>query len=317
MNALNQGEGIAVVSLDPTLDIIFFDMNYAYNQKTFANNLLLSPGGFGINVCRGLKQLGNNATLFTILGGHIGNLVESKLANENIDFRYLENINETRLTSIMVSNKSRSMLVSPSPQFNRQLIEQFINEFACELSKYKFVLFGGSFPNEHSDFLVDNLVSPLVEKKVSVVMDSRGTFAQRSVNCDLYAMRYNPIIKNMPPFPYLLIRQASKLYISGIPFVFFYVNKHCYAIFDEYIWKYPNHMMFTKNIANRIFGRGDAFIAGLIASLCSSKDKNLAICNAIACTAAFELDYPLGNISIVLLKEYLRKIRLIKRWKLK
>jgi fructose-1-phosphate kinase PfkB-like protein len=88
---------IAILALNPSLDISYEVAQLIPDQKTHATRAQYDPGGTGINVARTLKTLGVRAETYCLVGGAIGRLVE-EIAVRSIDALHCVHIpGETRI----------------------------------------------------------------------------------------------------------------------------------------------------------------------------------------------------------------------------
>jgi len=299
----------ALISLNPTLDILFQEEDYSFSKKVFARHSAVAGGGLAINVARGLKSLGKSFKVYTILGGDVGELVRKKLTEEKIPFYFLENKYETRLTAIW-GGYNRKMLVTPSPHIDFSTLTHFIDSRYSEISEHDFVVVGGSIPGEFSEYMCENLIRKLNVQGVKIIIDSRGGFAQRVSKETPYIIRYNKENPTTTRRKVSLrsnqgISEACDFHKQGIALVTFNTRKYSYAVHSHHIRRYPNSTQFSKET----FGRGDAFLAGLIGACLDSHDFDDAVRFAIACGASFVCDFPLGNIFTKSIQGYLSSIQ--------
>ncbi|MBI5194850.1 MAG: hypothetical protein HZA10_00845 [Nitrospirae bacterium] len=295
-------KNVALITLNPTLDIFFQGEDFSFNQKIFTKHSCIAAGGSAVNVARGLQGLKRSFKLYIIIGGEIGTLVRMDLVKEGVPFCFSENKEETRVTSILMSGNNRKMFVAPSPKIDSATLRKFIYDYYSEIADNTVVLIGGSVPDEFSERIILDLVNSLIKQGVKVIVDSRGTFAQNVYKKTPYFIKYNNqgisrINRD--------IQAACNLHKKGVALVVLNTERYCYAIYDNYIWRYPNFTQFTK----RIYGRGDAFLAGAISALLDKCSFGEAVQFAIACGASFTRDFPLGEISRKLIPNYLCNIQ--------
>jgi fructose-1-phosphate kinase PfkB-like protein len=285
---------VALISFNPLLDISLREEDYSFREKKFAKYSCYAAGGLAINVARGLKCLEKSFKLYTILGGDIGRLVKKQLVKEGIPFGFLEDKGETRVAVVWDGHK-RNMFVAPSPAIDFSTIKKFISNYYSEISGNDLVVIGGSVPEKFSDYICENLIRKLKTQGVKVIVDSRGLFAQRVFKEVPYIIRYNKkkasYLQTGPKINQC-IKEACDLHKKGTSLVILNTRKHSYAIHSHNIWRYPSFTQFSMNT----FGRGDAFLAGLISAHLDGYGFNDAVRFAIACGASFACDFPLGNI---------------------
>lgn len=295
-------KNVVLITLNPTLDIFFQGEAFSFNQKIFAKHSCIAAGGSAINVARGLQGLKRSFKLYIIIGGGIGTLVKRQLVKERIPFCFSENKEETRVTTILMSGDKRKMFVAPSPEIDSGTLRKFIYNYYSEIANNALVLIGGSVPEDSANYLISDLVTPLIKQGVKVIVDSRGTFARNVYKETPYVIKYNNEgISRVN----LDIHTSCNLHKKGVGLVIHYTNRYCYAIYDNHIWRYPNFTQFTK----RIYGRGDAFLAGLISALSDEYSFGEAVRFAIACGASSIRDFPFGEIDSKLIPSHFCNIQ--------
>lgn len=306
----------ALITVNPTVDVLFQGEDFSFNQKIFAKHSCIAVGGSAVNIARGLQALGQSFKLYTIIGGNIGRLAYVLLVKGEIPFCFTQNSKETRLTAIWGRDRQRRMLVTPSPKIDSASLRKFINQHYQEIAKHDIVLIGGSVPEESSEYLVWNMVRPLIKQGTKVIIDSRGLFAKKTYKEVPYVAMYNREVRLNPHQHAQRVNRrfcgAHDLYKKGISLVIYNTNKYSYAIYENHIWRYPNPTQVTM----RIYGRGDAFLAGLVSALLDNCSFDEAVRFAIICRASFTRDFPLGEISCELIPNYRRNIQSDAKWRI-
>ena len=302
-------KSVALITVNPTIDIFFQGEDFSFSKKIFAKHSSIASGGSAINVARGLQRLEQSFKLYTVIGGDIGRLVRKQLAEEGIPFCFSENENDTRIAAILMIGGKKRMFVTPSPGIEFTKLRKFIYDNYSEIVNHDLVLIGGSVPEKSSECIARNLVRPLIKRGTRVIVDSRGAFARRVYKEVPYVIKYNKEKLLTPTQGTQKVSQcisvACDLHKVGTSLVIHSTHKHCYAIHDNHIWRYPNFTQFAKHT----YGRGDAFLAGLIKALLEEYNFGEAVQFAIACGASFTYDFPLGEISTQLIPNYLKKIK--------
>ncbi|WP_143595641.1 1-phosphofructokinase family hexose kinase [Tamilnaduibacter salinus] len=70
---------VAVLSLNPAVDVTYDIPQLIADQKVRAHRSRFDPGGSGINVSRGLKRLAVDARTFCVIAGGIGRALKQQL----------------------------------------------------------------------------------------------------------------------------------------------------------------------------------------------------------------------------------------------
>lgn len=95
---------VAVLSLNPAVDITYEIPQLIADQKVHALQSRYDPGGNGINVGRGLKRLGVQACTFCVIAGEIGRFLRHQLDAQLDQVSYLTVGGETRINGTILES---------------------------------------------------------------------------------------------------------------------------------------------------------------------------------------------------------------------
>jgi len=279
---------VALITPNPVLDMVFSRVGEELPGKTFFNGFTMRPGGSGVNVARGLKALGCPGTLFTILGGKTGRLVKELIVREGIDARTLFDAVETRVAAVQHDGREKRMAVSPSPFFTARSARELAEVIRCELAHFDIVFFGGSFPADSAAHSTLHDLLCLVKK--NLFLDTRGEILDILFSIDPRFVKIG--IPGAPEdvdgwqVPAALRQRADCLACAVSP-----TALHVYS--GGKLSTYPPY----GNPETRLYGAGDAFVAGVIFGFMNGYHDGACVrCGILAAQSAGPIEEGLGSI---------------------
>lgn len=267
---------LIVISPNVTLDLIFANENYAFSDKHFYHDFVERPGGSGINIARALTdlELGSRVKLITILGGHAGEHIKNLFKDEELDVVVTYGNATTRTTAIQYCKTNKNMAVAPSPYLAENEIKSLLENAANQIRSNDLVFFGGSI--HASKKSTDLLVSFLNQYRERLIIDTRGIILES-------------ILAGGP----LLCAKIDLSDIDAQKGVKFVCLKHKIQCHCEYLKKFQIGLAIFESYdhihaviqgerdpfkwpqfgtpSHRPYGRGDAFMAGIVSWLLRNK----------------------------------------------
>ncbi len=115
---------ILTVTINPLLEQRLTFSKVSSSTQNRNGKLQLSAGGKGINVNRQLNILDVQNIALTFSGGTYGKLFRESIKNEGIDFSLINTHTETRICSIIIDSKEKSI----SYYFSENQVEVLIGD---------------------------------------------------------------------------------------------------------------------------------------------------------------------------------------------
>jgi fructose-1-phosphate kinase PfkB-like protein len=278
----------ALITPNPTLDMIFSHAEEALPGKTFFSGFKMRPGGSGVNVARALGALGCSCTLFTILGGETGRLVGQLILNEGMDVRALPDVIETRVTAIQYDRREKRMAVSPSPSFSARAVENLARAVRSELRDFDIVFFGGSFFGDVDAYEI--LRELLSQVEGQVFLDTRGRILDVLSGIDPKFVKFD-IPGDSKHVGDGLVPAALRHRVDSLVCVVSPLALHVYS--GGKLATYPPYW----DPERRVYGTGDAFVAGVIFGFMNGYHDGASVrCGILAAKSAGPMEEGLGSI---------------------
>jgi len=262
---------VAVLALNPAVDISYEIPQLIEYQKVCARNTWYHPGGNGINVARALNELGVPMHCCSAIGGESGDLLLRLLGDSLGDSHtWIRLQGETRLnTNIMQqSPPGQFEITSVGPEIPDDLLAEITGCFLRTAGNGIAVL-TGLIPPGVPEATYRELAEQVSAQGGKVVLDSYGAVLEQALEAKPCLVRLNRYVLEM----------ASKRRLDSIPLVAEAARsllQHemeylCITLGDEgailvdtgnsYYCSAPKvHKQSTV-------GSGDALVAGLVAAL--------------------------------------------------
>lgn len=185
---------ILIVNFNPALDRTAIVERYNPYGMNKAEELIVLPGGKGVNLGRALKTLGYTDFICSgIIGGNIGKLYKSLLDREGIpsDFFWIED--ETRI-AYATYERSTGIGIITNEQGPKVTREEIIGFMEFIIDKYIttniIVLSGGSPPSISSED-IRNLLEIFKERNKQIFIDTSGNTLKLCSTLGPYCIKVN------------------------------------------------------------------------------------------------------------------------------
>lgn len=168
---------IYTVTLNPSLDYIvevedltLGDLNRTKNESKF-------PGGKGINVSRLLKRMGVPSKALGFVGGFTGLYIKNYLQNEDIETKFVEVHEDTRINVKLKSN-NETEVNAKGPTITEVDFKKLQDQISQLTSEDTLVL-AGSIPSSMESSTYEKLVSICHLNQTKFVVDAEGDLLKK------------------------------------------------------------------------------------------------------------------------------------------
>jgi len=287
---------ILTITIHPLLENRLIYEKIALNLSHRNPKEELKVGGKGINVSRQLNSMEVKNLAFTFLGGNNGKTIKNLLADEKIDYTFVQTKNETRYCFVTVDELAKSVTTYFGPDY--KITETETEEFGRRLDKMiqncEIVIFSGSSPCRETDSIfISGIEAANKYDKISVC-DTYGNHLKDCIEMSPTIL-HNNISEIESSLGISLKNENEKisflnhLYAKGIKQTFITEGKeNTYAANFDYHYKVENPEI--KEIDAT--GSGDCFIAGIVYGLHKGKtfEESLKIGSALGALNATSFD---------------------------
>ncbi len=280
---------VATLTLNPCLDVGYELEELIEDQKAKASHVRFDPGGNGINVGRVLKRLDIFATNCCLLGGKIGEFVETLLQDELNDLRAVRIHNETRVNCGIITEKPRAQfeIDAVGPLVSAEQLAEIRDVFLSAVGSGIGVI-TGSVPPGVSNTVYAELTDAIQSQGGKAVVDSKGPLLKKALNHGPFLIKPNRYElealcgKKLPSLTDVG-REAMRLHEDGVEHV-------CVSLGGEGALIAGDTGVFHASApaiqVRSTVGAGDSLVAGIVGALACGKTPEESLIQGIGCGSA-------------------------------
>lgn len=163
---------IYTITLNPSVDYHVEVDDFESGKLNRTKSDYKVPGGKGINVSRVLKRLGVQSKALGFLGGFTGTYIQEFLKKEQIDMRFIEVDQDTRI-NIKLKSVDETEINGVGPNVKKEQLAKLFAQFS-NLTKEDIVVFSGSIPSSLPSTIYVELIKRCKDNGVRFVADVSG-----------------------------------------------------------------------------------------------------------------------------------------------
>ena len=304
---------ILTVTLNPVLDQAAPVSRFPPDKKKFLP-VMMSAGGKGINVARGLNNLKVKHLATGFLGGTTGKLMEKMLDQEKIRHDFVGIPAETRksMTWIKIGTARLTRTIGQGPMIPRDCQKLFLQKFERLLRDCSWVVISGRPGVGTPPLFYNQLILLAKAARVKTVLDTSGLPLRAGLRARPFMIKPNleeaqSILKKQLKTIHQGKNAAQYFLKLGIKVVIISLGEKGAAGADE------NGCWFAqapKIKAQNTVGCGDAMMAGFLYDY--EKGQTIAAClkTAVAAGAANCLSLQPGNVTREQIMNLRKKVQL-------
>ena len=313
----NQEKAVAVLALNPAVDISYEIPQLLEYQKVCATRTSYYPGGNGINVARALAELDVPVHCCSTIGGESGDLLLRLLGDTLGDHHnWFRLQGETRLnTNIMQQNPPGQFeITSFGPEVPADVLGEMCDCF-LRVAGDGIAVLTGLIPPGVPESSYCALVTQVNDQGGKVVLDAYGAVLEQALEAKPYLVRLNRYAlemtckRRLDSIP-LVAEAARSLQQRGLEYLCVSLGGEGAVLTDS---GNSYHCSAPRVHKQSTVGSGDSLVAGLIAALRSGASPEDMLRLGVMCgssTAAHpgtglfardELDADLMNLQVVCL----------------
>ncbi len=279
---------IAVLTLNPAVDMTYEIDRLLPDQKVHARATRYDPGGNGINVARGLKRLRIPSHSFCVLGGEIGNLLE-RLLREQIDTLTFERVDgETRINGTVIEHHTGAQyeVSGLGPAIPEERLERLLQTFVASTGR-GFGVITGSIQRELPRDIYARVIADLRANGGRPVVDAQGDLLRHAIAARPFLVKPNHYeLEQLVGRPIDGIedvaREARSLQQAGVENLAVSLGPQGLVFVDAHN---SRHATAPEVEVRSTVGAGDSMVAGLVAAFAARRDLEDSLRLAVACSA--------------------------------
>lgn len=188
---------IISVTMNPSVDISYPLENFKLDTVNRVTNTTKTAGGKGLNVARVLQQTGASVLASGMIGGHLGEFIQSELENKKIQHDFFTINGQTRNCIAILHEGKQTEILEQGPVISEDEAEGFLAYFADLIEGADILSFSGSLPAGLSDDYYEKMVTLCNEQGKLVVLDSSGTVLQKVLASKAKPLLIKPNIEEL------------------------------------------------------------------------------------------------------------------------
>ena len=290
MSKKSKTEPIAVLALNPSLDISYEVTQLLVDQKLPSIDTRYEPGGNGINISQALTRLDVPVHCSCIVAGRIGDFLLQLLQDDLNDLHFLAIDGESRINTTLMQR-------SPNGQYEvdgagplvpetilREIEESFL--YACGDG---FGILSGSVPPGVPDDAYQQLSNKIKRQGGKAVVDAYGVLLEKVLDTQPFLLRLSQYALEM--YTRKKLRKLDEVVAITRQFQQDHELNHVCVTFAEYgalLLDAESVYVCTppKTHVRSTVGSGDALVAGLAAAYANGEDSATALKLGVACGTA-------------------------------
>lgn len=165
---------ILTVTMNPSVDISYPLDRFQLDTFNRVVDTSKTPGGKGLNVTRVLAQLGDDVLASGLLGGKMGELIETELDKAHIKHSFYKIAGETRNCIAILHEGKQTEILEQGPTISPEEAVGFLEAFEKILSGVEVVVISGSLPQGLGTDFYACMVAICKQHGIRVVLDCSG-----------------------------------------------------------------------------------------------------------------------------------------------
>ena len=288
--SLSEQKAVGVLALNPAVDVSYEIPQLLADRKVRAGKSWFHPGGNGINVSRGLAELGVDVHCCSVTGGESGDLL-LRLLGDTLEpnHNHFRVQGETRLNATLLQQNPPSQyeVDSTGPEIPADVLEDVT---ACLLNSCRegiAVLTGSTPPGVPQD-IYRRLAEEVKSQGGRAVVDAHGPVLLEALKAQPYLLRLNQYVLEMATNRRLentaaIARTAREIQNGGVTLICISLGQKGAVLVDE---ANSYHCTAPRVHVQSTVGCGDSLVAGLVAAALSGYRPESMLQHGILCGSA-------------------------------
>ncbi|MDT8282428.1 MAG: 1-phosphofructokinase family hexose kinase [Gammaproteobacteria bacterium] len=281
---------VSVLALNPSVDISYEIPQLLAYQKVRASQTWYHPGGNGINITRGLIELGVSTNCCSIIAGESGDLLMTLLGDSLGDrHRSFRVAGETRLNTTIVqqSPPGQYEITSVGPEVPADVLAEACDCFVKVADKGIAVL-SGLLPPGAPENTYRKLIERINQQGGRAVLDAYGETLQQALEAKPWLVRLNHYVlettmKRRMDTKEQVAEVARTIQQLGVEYVCVSLGDKGAVLIDA---DNSYHCEAPRIHKQSTVGSGDSLLAGLIATALRQETTQQMLRFGVICGSA-------------------------------
>lgn len=290
---------IYTVTLNPAIDYYLGFDNFEEGKLNFSNIGYTLPGGKGINVSKVLADFKQKSVALGFVGGFTGDYMKSALKAENIDFKFIELEENTRINIKINNNGLETEISGKAPNISENKKEEFLKGLS-EIKKDDIVILSGSIPKSIEENIYSEIISRL-PRGVKIILDSRGKGFDLALRKGVFLVKPNKI--ELEEYFNRKIESTEELIVAGKELQNLGAENVLVSLGGEGSILITKKAVYRGNVPKgkmiSTVGAGDSMVAGIVYGLEKTEKIESAYKYGIASGSATAFSEGLGKFELM------------------
>lgn len=280
---------IITITLNPAVDKTYIINKLVPEHKVRCANPMIEAGGGGINVSKGLKELGSDTLTVFFAGGRNGDLLQEMLSHEQIDCKTIEVQGETRESLVIIDQSSQKefRIVVEGPEISFSSFQQIIQ--VIQSARPAYVIGSGSLPRGLPENVYAVLAKEVKLNGGKFILDTSGQALSAALSEGVFLVKPNlKELSNLVGTESLSTDEvpeaARQLILDGRAEVVVVSMSSAGAMLVT--TKIQQHIPSPAVERRSTVGAGDSMVSGMVWALQQNKSLVDMVCWGIACGSA-------------------------------
>jgi 6-phosphofructokinase 2 len=186
-------KSIVTLTINPALDKISGISQVVPNKKLRCNTPKHEAGGGGINISRAIKRLGGNSLAIFPCGGANGEILKSKLGEENVEYHTIPIENQTRenITIFEGDSSHQYRFIMPGPTLLEKEMQKIFDELKNIDPPPDFIVASGSNPNGVQENFYQQIANLAHDMNSKLIVDTSGKQLKLASEAGVFLLKPN------------------------------------------------------------------------------------------------------------------------------
>lgn len=184
---------IVTLTINPALDKITGISNVVPNQKLRCKTPNHEAGGGGINVSRAIRLLEGESLAIFPCGGPNGEILKSRLDDENVDYQAISIQESTRenLTIFEGNTEQQYRFIMPGPTLSEEELEQTLESIKNLDPRPDYIVASGSMPPGAPEDFYKQIAKIAGDLEARLIVDTSGEPLKKAAEVGVYLLKPN------------------------------------------------------------------------------------------------------------------------------
>lgn len=280
---------IVTITLNPAIDKTYLLSELVPEHKLRCPNPMVEAGGGGINVSKGLKELGSSSVAVFFAGGRNGEHLLEILDHEKIEYKPVQVNGETRESLIIIdkSSKKEFRIVVDGPPIDISSFHEITR--TIQTIEPSWLIASGSLPNGLPKDAYAMLARTAKSANIQFILDTSGEALEAALAEGIYLIKPNlkelSNLAGVESLDFDAVPEAAKQIINDGKAEVIVVSMSSEGAI--LVTKDTHHHIPSPKVEQRsTVGAGDSMVSGMIWALQNNKSLLEMTCWGIACGSA-------------------------------